>query len=213
VRTLTPLPVSAIHSRFLTILSAEIRLLLQGPHWWWYLIAAGFIIASAAIPDPSARGMLLGCAWVWPVLLWSCMGIREVQYQTNQLFFSAPHPISRQLPAVWLAGVFVAIPTGSGFALRLLLSSNWRGLFAWLIGALFIPTSALALGVWSSSAKPFEVLYTLLWYLGPMHAFPALDYAASAPATASTRYPLFYLVLTAVFGVATLLGRKRQLLA
>jgi hypothetical protein len=212
VRTLTPLPVSAIHSRFLTILSAEIRLLLKGQRWWWYLITAGFIIACAAVPDPSARGMLLGCAWIWPILLWSSMGIREVQHQTHQLLFSAPHPISRQLPAVWLAGVFLAVLTGSGFALRLLLGGHWRGLFAWLIGALFIPTSALALGVWSGSAKPFEILYTLLWYLGPMHAFPALDYAASAPATPSTHYPLFYLALTAVFAVAALLGRKRQLL-
>ncbi len=105
VRALTPLPVSAIHSRFLTILSAEIRLLLKGQRWWWYFVAAGLIIASAAVPDPSARGMLLGCAWIWPILLWSSMGIREVQHQTHQLLFSAPHPISRQLPAVWLAGL------------------------------------------------------------------------------------------------------------
>ena len=211
-RALTPLPVSAIHSRFLTILSAEIRLLLKGQRWWWYLVAAGLIIASAAVPDPSARGMLLGCAWIWPILLWSSMGIREVQHQTHQLLFSAPHPISRQLPAVWLAGLVVAILTGSGFALRLLLGGNWRGLFAWLIGALFIPTSALALGAWSGSAKPFEILYTLLWYLGPMHAFPTFDYAASAPATPATHYPLFYLALTAAFAIAALLGRKRQLL-
>jgi hypothetical protein len=212
VHALTPLPVSTIHSRFLTILSAEIRLLLKGQRWWWYLVAAGFIVASAVVSDPSARGMLLGCAWIWPILLWSSMGIREVQHQTHQLLFSAPHPISRQLPAVWLAGVLLAILTGSGFALRLLAGGNWRGLFAWLIGSLFIPTSALALGVWSGSAKPFEILYTLLWYLGPMHALPALDYAASAPATPATHYPLFYLALTAVFAVAALLGRKRQLL-
>jgi hypothetical protein len=211
-RALTPLPVSAIHSRFLTILSAEIRLLLKGQRWWWYFVAAGLIIASAAVPDPSARGMLLGCAWIWPILLWSSMGIREVQHQTHQLLFSAPHPISRQLPAVWLAGLVVAILAGSGFALRLLLGGNWRGLFAWLIGALFIPTSALALGAWCGSAKPFEILYTLLWYLGPMHAFPTFDYAASAPATPATHYPLFYLALTAAFAIAALLGRKRQLL-
>jgi hypothetical protein len=154
VHTLTPLPVPLIHSRFLTILSAEIRLLLKVPRWWWYLVAAGFMVVSAVVPDPSARGMLLGCAW--PILLWSSMGIREVQHQTHQLLFSAPHPISRQLPAVWLAGVLLAILTGSGFAQRLLVGGNWRGLFAWLTGSLFIPTSALALGVWSGSAKPFE---------------------------------------------------------
>jgi hypothetical protein len=48
VRALTALPACAIHSRFLTILAAEIRLLLKGQRWWWYLVAAVFIIASAA---------------------------------------------------------------------------------------------------------------------------------------------------------------------
>jgi hypothetical protein len=45
-----------------------------------------------------------------------------------------------------------------------------------------------------------------------MHAFPALDYAGSAPRTSSTRYPFLYLALTAAFALAALLGRKRQLL-
>jgi hypothetical protein len=101
--------------------------------------------------------------------------------------------------------------TGSGFALRLLLGGNWRGLLAWLIGAAFIPTFALALGVWSGTSKPFEILYTLLWYLGPMHATVPLDFMGSAPATALTRVPLFYLALAAGMSLAALAGRKRQL--
>jgi hypothetical protein len=212
LRMLTPLLSTAGHSRFLIIVSAEIRLLVKGQSWWWYLIALGLIIACASVPDASARGFVLACAWIWPILLWSSMGIREVQHQTNQLLFSSPYPISRQLPAVWLSGVLLALATGGGFALRLLLQTNWRGLFAWLVGALFISTAALALGICTRSAKPFEILYTLLWYIGPMHAMPALDYAGSAPATATTRYPLLYLALTAILGVAAVLGRKRQLL-
>ena len=35
---------------------------------------------------------------------------------------------------------------------------DWRGLLAWLTGALFIPTLALALGVWSGSSKLFEIV-------------------------------------------------------
>jgi hypothetical protein len=80
-----------------------------------------------------------------------------------------------------------------------------------LIGALFIPTFALALGVWSGSGKPFEILYTLLWYVGPLHAIPQLDFMGSAPATAATRYPLFYLLLTGALVLTALAGRARQL--
>ena len=155
---------------------------------------------------------MLALAWIWPILLWSSMGIRETQFRTDQVLFSAPHPIARQLPAIWLSGVVLAVLTGSGFALRLLFSAEYRGLAAWAIGALFIPTAALALGVWSGTGKPFEILYTLLWYLGPMHATPILDFMGSSRATAQTYYPLVDLALTALFAIAAVAGRQRQLL-
>jgi hypothetical protein len=209
--TLTPLFAHATRSRFLSMLAAELKLMLKGQKWWSYVVAIGLAIASAAVPSADARGILLACAWIWPVLLWSSMGVRETRDQTYQLVFSSPHPNSRQLPAVWLAGVLVALLTGGGFGLRLLLTGNVRGLLAWLVGAVFIPTLALALGVCSGTGKPFEILYTLLWYVGPMHAIPQLDFMGSAPATAATHYPFMYLVLTALFGMAALAGRQRQL--
>jgi hypothetical protein len=209
--TLTPLAAHATHSRFLSMFSAELKLMWKGQKWWWYAVAIGLAIASAAVPSADARGILLACAWIWPVLLWSSMGIRETRDQTYQLIFSAPHPISRQLPAVWLAGLLLALLSGCGFGLRLSLTGNIRGVLAWVVGALFIPTLALALGIWSGTGKPFEILYTLLWYVGPMHAIPQLDFMGSAPATAGTHYPLIYMVLTGIFGVAALAGRQRQL--
>jgi hypothetical protein len=209
--TLTPLVAARSHSRFFAILAAELRLMLKGQKWWWYLVAAGLAIASGAAPSANARGMVLAFAWIWPVLLWSSMGVRETREQTYQLIFSAPHPMVRQLPAIWLGGVLVALLTGCGFGLRILLAGNIRGAMAWLIGALFIPTFALSLGVWSGTGKPFEILYTLLWYIGPLHAMPTLDFMGSAPATAATRYPLMYLGAAGVLAVASLAGRKRQL--
>jgi len=209
---LTALSQTPAQFRFGAMLAAELRLMLKGQRWWWYIVAAGLLIASAAVPSAEARGIVLGCAWIWPVLMWSQMGVRELRDQTNQLLFSTPHPIARQLPAVWLAGVILAVLTGSGFAARVIIAGNMRGLLAWSIGALFIPTLALSLGVWSGSSKPFEIIYTLLWYLGPMHAMPPLDFMGSAPATAATHYPSVYLLLACGLGVAALAGRKRQLL-
>ena len=209
---LAPLDTLSLRFRFSAVLAAEVRLMLKGQRWWWYAIAAGLLLAQALIPKAEARGLVLAFAWIWPVLLWSSMGVREMRHQTYQVLFAVPHPIARQLPAVWLAGILLAAVTGSGFAFRLLLEKNLPGLFAWAVGALFIPTAALCLGVWSSSSKPFEVLYTLLWYIGPMHALPVFDFMGSAPATSATRYPLVYLALTAVLFVMAVAGRKRQLL-
>ena len=139
------------------------------------------------------------------------MGVREKRDQTSQLLFSAPHPIARQLTAVWFAGMVLAMITGGGFVLRLLIDGEFREVLAWGIGAIFIPTLALALGVWSGSSKPFEILYTLLWYVGPMHATVPLDFMGSVRETSFTRVPLFYLALAAAMGVVAIAGRRQQL--
>lgn len=197
--------------RFGEVLVAELRLMLKGQRWWWYVIAAGLTVASGAVVSREGRGILLAFAWIWPVLLWSSMGVRESRDQTSQILFSTPHPLARQLSAIWLAGFAVTLLTGSGFGVRLLAGGDIRGLQAWLIGALFIPTFALALGVWSGGSKLFEILYVLLWYLGPMHSIAQLDFMSAAPLTAKTRYPMFFLALTGVLAIAAVAGRKRQL--
>lgn len=210
---LSPALLTPVKSRFRfgAVLIAELRLMLKGQRWWWYIIAAGLTVASGVVVPRDARGILLAFAWIWPVLLWSSMGVRESRDQTSQILFSTPHPLARQLSATWLAGFALALLTGSGFGVRLLIAGDIRGLQAWFIGALFVPTFALALGVWSGGSKLFEILYVLLWYLGPMHSIAQLDFMSAAPLTAKTRYPLFYLALTGALAIAAVAGRKRQL--
>jgi hypothetical protein len=103
--------------------------------------------------------------------------------------------------------VIVAVLTGGGSALRLVLAGDGSGLAAWAVGALFIPTLALALGVWSGSSKLFEVIYTLLWYVGPANQVPPLDYMGATGVTS----PLIFLTATLLLAAFALAGRQRQI--
>jgi hypothetical protein len=189
---------------------AELRLALHGISRWWYLVAAGLFAACLFTPLPISRAFLVA-AWIWPLLIWSKMGTRERLFRTDQLVFSTAHPLRRQLPACWLAGVAIAVITGGGSALRLLLVGDQLGLLAWTAGALFIPTMALALGVWSGSSKLFEVLYLFLWYLGPANHLGALDFMGASGPLLPPRTPLVFLMISAALAVFALLGRQRQL--
>jgi len=156
-------------------------------------------------PAVVSRAFLIA-AWIWPILIWSAMGTREARQGTGQLVFSTPHPLRRQLPACWLAGVAIALASGAGPALRLVAAGNSSGLGAWLTGALFIPTLALALGVWCGSSKLFEVVYTLLWYAGPVNRIAPLDYMGVAGGSASV-----FLVCTLALAALAVAGRQRQI--
>jgi hypothetical protein len=189
---------------------AELRLALHGVSLWWYLVAVGLFAAGLFSPISVSRALLIA-AWIWPLLIWSAMGTREARRGTGPLVFSTAHPLRRQLPACWLAGVIIAVLTGGGTGLRLLFAGEQLGLIAWTVGAFFIPTMALALGVWSGSSKLFEVLYLLLWYLGPANQVGEIDFMGAVGPLLPPHTPVLFCSISAALALFAVAGRKRQL--
>ena len=121
---------------------------------------------------------------------------------------------------MWLSGVLVAMLSGSGAAVNLSLSGDWGGLLAWTAGALFVPALALALGAWTGSSKPFEVVYVTWWYMAVNRVAP-LDFMGVTSGLGTLTcaglftvqvagLPWSYLGLTAVLLALAALGRWWQ---
>ena len=105
----------------------------------------------------------------------------------------------------------MAFLTGAGFAAQTILAGQWTALAAWAVGALFIPSLALALGTWSGSSRMFEVVYLFLWYLGPMNRVPLLDYMGVTNEAVAIGIPLYYSAITVLLIGLSLIGRRRQI--
>jgi hypothetical protein len=206
--SLTPVSRTQPRGRFFSLVLAELRLLLRGHAWWWYAVAAGLFVACLASPLDAARSGVITATWIWPALLWSQLGTREARFSTGSLIFSAQRAFPRQLLAAWTGGVLVAALTGGGLALRLLVAGDLPALAGWAAGTCFIPSLALALGVCSESRKPFEALYTVWWYIGPLHHIPKLDFMATTPASST---PVIYFVASAVLVTTACAWRRVRL--
>jgi len=203
---LTPLAGSTNHFVFIRMLIFEFKLLLKGRRWWWYAVAGGLILASLISSPENVRAFVLPITWLWPLLIWSNLGSRESRNNTRQLVFSSAAPLLRQLPASWLAGFGIALFTGSGAALKFLIAGDGSGLLAWISAAIFIPSFALALGVWSNSNKLFEVAYISTWYLA-INGLQAVDFFG-ANSDGNIR---FFLPFSLALILASFIGRARQL--
>ncbi|HET9908587.1 MAG TPA: ABC transporter permease subunit [Anaerolineales bacterium] len=204
---LTPLTASRNNFAFIRVLISELKLLLKGQRWWWYAVAIGLFIASLVNTPENVRTFVLPFTWLWPILIWSGMGNREIRHNAHQMVFSSAAPLLRQLPATWLAGFLVTVLTGSGVALKLFGAGDTVGLLAWFSAAIFIPSFALALGVWSNSHKLFEVLYVTMWYLGPLNKVFPVDYlGANSDGNIGVFIPCSIALIVLAF-----IGRARQL--
>jgi len=210
---LTPLTLSPLGNKvanrfsFFNVLIAELKLLLKGQRWWWYVIMAGIIIACLVNPSTAVREFALPIAWVWPILIWSAIGNREIHNNVQQLAFSSASPLLRQLPAQWLAGFIVTLLISIGAIIRFTVDGDSVGLLALLSGAIFIPSLALASGVWSGTSKLFETLYMLIWYLGPLNKIMELDYIGSH----GNGRPEFFIPFSIALIVFAFIGRTRQI--
>jgi hypothetical protein len=196
---------------FFNAVRGEIRLALKGRRWWWYVGAILLAGASLIVPSRIGLSLLLPLDWLWPIFVWSSMGGREERAHARQIVYSVPHPLSRQLMATWVTGVLVALLMSSGVIFRLALDGLWPNAGAVLVGALFLPSMALAMGCWSGGSKLFEGAFLFMWYMNVVHGFAHFDFMGRIAGTVDAGLPWVYAGLTAMLLLFSVLGRRRQL--
>ncbi|MFB9331124.1 ABC transporter permease [Paenibacillus aurantiacus] len=210
---LTPYMKVSSRPRFGTTLVHELRLMLKGVHLWWYAMAVVMTVLCLLLPTDVVLKVVLPLTWLWPVLIWSAMGTNEAYFRTNLLVFTAVNPIRRQFVTLWLAGVILSVLTGIGAFIHFIVIMDWEQVAAMAVGALFIPALALALGVWSGSGKLFQVVFLLMWYIGPLNRLEDLDFIGSMAQSVSHGVYLYYLLGTVILLLAATIGRARQIRA
>jgi hypothetical protein len=200
----------ALPGRYARMLLAELRLTVKGLRWPWYLIATCIIVSALLVPQDIARLVVLPLAMVWPVLVWSSLGVREVQEHTAPIMFALPYSLRHQLSVTWLAGVVIALVMGSTVIARLALIGDWSSSLAALFGALFAPSFAVALGCWSGTSKLFQAIYLFLWYLAAVQGIIYVDFMGHFPQTLALSIPWFVALATIGLLAAAAFGRQRQ---
>ena len=200
---LTPLQGFESRGRFLSIVAAELKLLLKSiPKFVYFVLGLANLIALLA-PDKDGPGVgVLAFLWIVPVLIWSQMGAREQASYARPLIFSAPHSFLRQLPAEWLAGFLIAAGASLGIGVRLFTRGNLSHFAVWLTGAMFIASLAIACGTWSRGTRLFQGLYPGWWYLA-MNKAPGMDFTG----VTGQRHAFAYLVISGILFASAMAHR------
>ncbi len=196
----------------LPLVRLETMLLVKGQKWYWLAGMAVLWLGCAGAPSENYRKYFFMLAALWPVLVWSRMGERDAHYHTGQLVNCAAHAPLRLLCAAWLAGVLFTCAVTSGVLVGRLIFAEPLHLSVWILAVLFIPTLALTLGVWANNSRVFEVVYPILWYLGPFNIqnqLSGLDYLGLHAQAPGHTAPLLFTGFVALLLMAAHLGRRR----
>jgi hypothetical protein len=208
---LVPVEWSLSGFAFGRLVTAESRILVGSINAWWLWSGFGLWVASVFSPLPVVREYLLVFLWLWPILAWSQLGVREQMHRVAPVLFSSPRPVRRQLLASWLSGTIISVFMGTPAMLRFASVGRADVAAAVLGAALFVPSLALFLGVASRASRMFEIVYLALWYVGPLSKAPAVDFLGSTDAALQMGVPTVCAALTGALLIAALGLRSWQL--
>lgn len=191
------------------VLTTELRMALRGNPRWWYIACLSAVAVTALAPLGVTRSLLLPVVLLLPLSVWSELGTREHRYRTTELVFVNGTP-DRLLVATYAAGAAVGVVLAGPALVRFGVAGQWWAFVGGAGAVAFLPSAALATGIWSERQGVFEIGYLVSWYLGPMNGLVPLDYTAALPATGRAGVPVVYLLLAGVGLVVAAVGRRRQ---
>ena len=216
MRLLTP--VNAIfnsvtqHFAFTRLVRQEFLLIIRGWPVWWYLSVVTLMLLQLVVNTDILRAVVLPVSWLFCVLALSPLGQRETQHNTQQLVFNSPSLLKRQLPAMLVAGVLVLLMVASGALVRFGLIGDVFSILMLMSGAVFIVLFAVVCGVVTKTSRTFEILFTLLWYAGPINHSTYLDFiGVDLQMSKQINAPAVFLSVSAILLVITFIARRKQI--
>jgi hypothetical protein len=212
---LTPLAIDRhFHWNIFRLVWLECLMLAKGLKWYWLAGMAVLWIGCITAPSENIRKFWFMLVCIWPVLIWSKMGVQEIRYQTEQLIYQSAYPLMRLLMSSWLAGIIITALAASGVLFGRLFNAEPIHLLPWFLSVLFIPTLALTLGMWGRSSKLFEVIYPILWYLGPFNresGLAVIDYLGIHAQSPINTSPFMFAGFIILLFLLALVARRRQI--
>ncbi|MFT4849483.1 MAG: hypothetical protein ACI83B_002027 [Sediminicola sp.] len=196
---------------FLAILKAELKMMLKGNNNLWKLFTVVFFILSAFTPMAFAYKVSLPLLWFFQILLLSKLGSREITTRCDDYIFSSPFPLLRQLPATLAASTLFMTILALPVMTRLAILEDFYGVFAVLVGALFITVTAITFGIMTRGSKLFEVLFAMTIYAS-FNKIPFLDLIGSIEASRSLGMVYYFCGSSLGLIFLAFMIRKRQLI-
>ncbi|GMK42654.1 ABC transporter permease [Paenibacillus sp. CCS19] len=204
------LTIAPIRNALLPLVLAEWRLMMKGTRMIWFAVATGLSVLGLLLPsETSIAYMIWPVAWIWPLLAWSGMGSKEARHHTQYLIQTSPRIVARQLSAVWLAGLGASLWATLGMFIRLALEEDYIHLAYGAAAALLVPSMALACGALTGTNRTFEVLYMIVWYIGPFNRMPYFDFLGAETAPIGTGAMIVIYMLAGILMLAAASMKRR----
>lgn len=199
-------------SRFLTMLHHEISLLTRGMSIYLYLGLAALWLIQAFVSLEILRTAILPLSVLLSGIVLSSLGQRESASRMGDLIANASMLNRLQFPAMYIAALLFLTLCCLPTVARYVLSGEWYALFVLGTGFAFTVGLAILLGILTKTPRTFEIVFVLIWYMGPISKLNVFDFVGVDIAQNQLIHsPIWFGALAAVLLVLSVVFRKSAL--
>ncbi len=172
---LSQLPALVAAYGIVPFIKTELLLLYRKGSPWFWLVNAGGMAALLFSPMAIAHQFILPILWFIQVGRLSDLAAKEKMNRLHYFTYASYQPLRRLLSSQLIAGVIMALLLASPLLVRYVIYGELLSATGIMLGALFIVSAAMCLGIVTSGKKLFEILFFLLTYCN-MNRIPFTDY-------------------------------------
>ncbi|MFT5756197.1 MAG: hypothetical protein ACI9LM_000909 [Alteromonadaceae bacterium] len=196
---------------FTRLLRLELKLLLKDHSIYWGLGLLTLNIIQLFISQQLLVSIILPISWLWCVLVLSQLGQLEKQANTLELItYSKKSVILQSLSSYSAAWVLLAMAS-IGSVVRFTVMAEWMLLIQVIIAISFSVSLAYFCGTFTGTKRTFEMLYTAMWYMGPIQTALYLDFfGVNSEVSWQAGMPYYFLAISISLLMLTLRAKKSQ---
>jgi hypothetical protein len=196
---------------FTRLVQQELNLMTKGRAIGWQLVMYGLGLAQLLVSPEVLFSIILPATFMGNIFVLSSLGQRESFYGAQSLVFGHRGLMSGQFPAMLVAGLMFVLLTVSPAIIHLFLVGQIMLVMNLLVGVLTIVSLALACGVLTQSSRPFEIVFTIIWYLGPLQGLVYLDFIGAHSTERNETSFVPFLLSAFILINLSIIGRIAQL--
>ncbi|WP_405631112.1 hypothetical protein [Pseudoalteromonas sp. Ld20] len=161
---------------FTCLLRLEFKLMLKGQTNLWFIGLVTLNICQAFVDQDLLLSLFLPISLLWCVLVISPLGQLERQTNTFEIMaYSKQSPLLQNM-ASFSAGWGLLALACLGSIARYVVMAEWLLLVQLFVAISFMVSLAYFCGAFTQTKRMFEVVFLVIWYIGPLQAGLYLDF-------------------------------------
>ncbi len=202
---------SKSYSNNLSIIQSELKLMFATCNLWWYaaiiLCSIGVFFAKGEI----LYKFLIPIIWILPIFIWSKLGTIQINCNMEDYLSTYKNYRESQLLNSVFAGILFTMFINISIIIKFVILNDFLGAIYILMGTFFVNALGMFIGNVAKNSTAFEIIYTILWYVGILNGLTSLDFLGLTKTAVSTHIPIMFSAVGIVLLIASIIIKNNRI--